>query len=588
MGFFIRQFLTYSPRRYELGESIIFFKSPFPSLSIFRYFGTKSASNCDSREKIKLGLGNIKGLDDAICLHENMSRMRPLPSVIQFTQLLSRVVNLKEYSAAIYLFKDICNLGVPVNEYTMTIAVNCYCLSNRVDYGFSILGWFFKRGCVPNVFTFSTLLKGLFRENKISEAQELFRKMVEEELCELNVVTYVIDGLCKAGNTPMAIELLRVMEKGRGCKPNNHIYSMVIASLSLIRGLCNLSRCRDAKMVLKKMIDHKIYPNVMTFSTLVDALCKGGLLGEAEDVLQIMKQQNVNPNLFTYNSLMDGYCLQGRMDEARSVFDSSMPSMNIAPDVISYSILINGYYKRKKIDEAMHMFREMPTRGLQPDIVTYSIVLQGLFRGGRCSEALEIFDELQAVGLKPNFYTYCNMLDGLCRNDRVDRALLLLDELENKGGEHHLHIAYYSIVMDGLCEAKNLDQARVIFSDLASKGLEPDVATYTIMIRGCCQNGLLDEAQDLFQRMKEASLSPDGISYNVIVRGNLKGGKYEAASKFLEEMDAKGFSPDSLTFELLHDSLDAKEHNSTVFKMFQKWAPASTLNKNQQAKELGV
>ncbi|KAK6136000.1 hypothetical protein DH2020_030272 [Rehmannia glutinosa] len=182
--------------------------------------------------KINVGLGNIKGLDDAIFLYENMARMRPLPCVKQFTQLLSRVVNLKEYSAAICLFKDICNLGISVNEYTMNIAIDSCCLSNRVNDGFSILGLFFKRGCVPDGFTFSSLLKGLFRENRIIEAQELFQKIVRERLCELDVVTYgiVVYGLCKAGNTAMAIELLRVMEKG-SCKPNIHIYSSVIDSL---------------------------------------------------------------------------------------------------------------------------------------------------------------------------------------------------------------------------------------------------------------------------------------------------------------------------------------------------------------------
>ncbi|KAL3630962.1 hypothetical protein CASFOL_023946 [Castilleja foliolosa] len=174
-----------------------------PFLFIFRHFCAKSVANRNSREKMKLGLGNIRNLDDALSVYDDMSRARPLPNVKQFNQLLSRVVNLKECSAAIYLFEDIsCNLGIYVDEYTMNIAINSYCLSNRADFGFSILGWFFKLGCVPNVITFSTLLKGLFRENKINEAQELFRKMVKEELCELSVVTYgtVIDGLCKAGN----------------------------------------------------------------------------------------------------------------------------------------------------------------------------------------------------------------------------------------------------------------------------------------------------------------------------------------------------------------------------------------------------
>ncbi|GFQ01129.1 pentatricopeptide repeat-containing protein at1g62670 mitochondrial [Phtheirospermum japonicum] len=499
-GFRVSRFLSSSPNCYGVGKSRFIYNNHIPplSLSIFRCFGTKFVLNCNYLEKLK----SVKGLNDALRLYDNMSRMRPLPSVIQFNQLLSRVVNLKEYSAAIHLFEDIsCNLGVSVDEYTMNIAINSYCLSNRVNYGFSILGWFFKRGCVPNEITFGTLLKGLFRGNKINEAQELFRKMVREGLCELNVVTYnmLIDGLCKDKMIDFALNLFDEMSK---------------------KGIC---------------------PDVMTFSSLIDSLCKEGLVDEAEDMLQIMKQQNVNPNVFSYNSLMDGYCLQGRMDEARNVFDSSMASKNLAPNVWSYSILINGYCRKKKIDEAMHMFREMPRKGVKPNMATYNTILQGLFRCGRDSCALKLFDELQADGLKPDFYTYCNMLDGLCRNGQVERASLFLDALERKEGEH-LHIAYYTIVMDGFCKAKKIDVARAIFRDLTAKAVAPNVVTYNSMIKGCCQNGLLEEAKDLLLRMEQISLSPDEITYNSIIQGNLKGGRYEDASRLFEEMCAKGFS----------------------------------------------
>ncbi|KAK6156246.1 hypothetical protein DH2020_010494 [Rehmannia glutinosa] len=493
-GFCLGQFLTSSLKCYESGKSHFFSHSPLRFLSVIHCFGTKkSATNCNSREEIKVVLENIRDLDDALCLYENMVRMRPLPCVEQFNQLLSCVVNLKDYSTGIYLLKDVCNLGISVSEYTMNIGINCCCLSDRVNYGFSILGLFFKRGCVPNVVTFSTLLKGLFRENRINEAQELFRKILREGMCELSVVTYgtVIDGLCKAGNTAMAIELLksngkrefsvidglckdRVIDSAvklfaemteKGITPNIVTYNILVC------GFCNLGRWREVKMFLKEMMDCKICPDVRTFSTLIDALCKEGLVDEAKDILHLMMERNVVPNVVSYTALMDGYCLQGRMIEARNVFDS-MASTNTAPNINSFNILINGYCKKMKIDDAVHLFREMRLKGLTPDIVTYSTLLQGLFRVGRCSYALKLFDELQAARLKPDFHTYCNLLDGLCKNKHVKRALLSLNALEQNG--ELLHISYYNIVMDGFCKAENFHKAQSIFSDLPSKGLEPD------------------------------------------------------------------------------------------------------------------
>ncbi|KAL8479246.1 hypothetical protein ACS0TY_026204 [Phlomoides rotata] len=382
----------FSPNCYQLLRR--FSHTPLLSLPHNRFF---SKSPANSR-------------DDALVLYEKMTRMRPLPSVIEFTQLLTRVVHLREYSTAIRLFKDICNLDIPVNEYTLNIVVKSYCHCNRADYGFPVLGMFFKRGCAPDAITFSTLLRGLFMENRINEALELFLKITREELCELNVILYgtVIDGLCKKMKIDTALKLFDEMCK-KGISPNVIVYS------SLIHGLCSLSRWEQVHILLGEMIDHKICPNVVTFTCIADALCKKGLVDKVEDVLLMMMRHNVVPNVVSYNVLIHCYCSQGRVDEARKVLDS-MVSKNVAPDVHSYNILIDGYCTLKKIDDAIHLFMEMHKKGLRPNVVTYTSLLQGLFRVGRCSDAVELFDELQAVGLKPNFYTYCNLLHGLCQN----------------------------------------------------------------------------------------------------------------------------------------------------------------------------
>ncbi|KAK4394078.1 putative pentatricopeptide repeat-containing protein, mitochondrial [Sesamum angolense] len=141
--------------------------------------------------------------------------MRPQPSVVQFTKLLSIIVKMKQYRVALNLFEEMCQSGAPVNEYTLTIVTNCYCLLNRVDFGFAILGSFFKRGYEPNVTTFTTLIKGLFLDDKVIEAEKLFKKLLALKLCEPNEVTIltVINGLCKAGHTLTACDLLGLFEK---------------------------------------------------------------------------------------------------------------------------------------------------------------------------------------------------------------------------------------------------------------------------------------------------------------------------------------------------------------------------------------
>ncbi|KVH91309.1 Pentatricopeptide repeat-containing protein [Cynara cardunculus var. scolymus] len=162
----------------------------------------------------------ITKLDDAFQLFDEMTQRKPLPSVIKFNQLLQVVAKLKHYSSLIDLFKKMVSIGVLVDVYTTNTVIMCCCQMYRTSEGFAIVAYGLKRGVVPNVFTFNTILNGLILEDRILEAKRLFKKVIKEQLCDLDVVTYntMIKGLCKFGNNDTAISLLRMMNE-RGYKP---------------------------------------------------------------------------------------------------------------------------------------------------------------------------------------------------------------------------------------------------------------------------------------------------------------------------------------------------------------------------------
>ncbi|KAL1535478.1 pentatricopeptide repeat protein [Salvia divinorum] len=66
--------------------------------------------------------------------------------------------------------------GAPVNHYTLSIAIDCFCRLRRPDFGFAILGCFFKCGYKPDMVTFNTLIKGLLLVGRIPEAAKLLFK----------------------------------------------------------------------------------------------------------------------------------------------------------------------------------------------------------------------------------------------------------------------------------------------------------------------------------------------------------------------------------------------------------------------------
>ncbi|KAK4383635.1 putative pentatricopeptide repeat-containing protein, mitochondrial [Sesamum angolense] len=198
--------------------------------------------------KPKVDFSSINDVDDAVCLFHDMVRMQPQPYVFQFNKLLTVVVKMKHFCCPLSVRQN-ASIGAPVNEITMSIAVNCYCLLNRVDFGFAILGTFFKRGWEPDATTFNTLIKGLFLVGEIAEAEKLFKKLLSEKLCEPDEIMYliVLNGLSKAGHTLAARDLLGFFEN-MSCKPNVYAYNTVID------GLCKDKMTDDALYLLSRMI----------------------------------------------------------------------------------------------------------------------------------------------------------------------------------------------------------------------------------------------------------------------------------------------------------------------------------------------
>ncbi|KAJ9557440.1 hypothetical protein OSB04_012054 [Centaurea solstitialis] len=503
-------------------------------------------------------------VDDALKLFNEMILHKSiLPNVVNYSSLIhglcssgrwadAAVTKMQHYSCSIHLFKQMTAIGVPVDVYTTAIVIN-------------------------------TLLNGLILEDRILEAERLFKKLIKGKLCEPDVVMYstMIKGLCKVGLNDTAIALLRLMNE-RGCKPNVMTYNTIIDSLckdkmiddalklfnemifhkgilpdvvtynTLIHGFCNQGRWDDASKMLREMEDERMSPNVITYSILVDAFCKEGMVEDAEAVLNIMVERGKVPDLVTYSSLIDGFCLRGELKKAKEIFDL-MKIRGHVPDIVTYNSLLNGYCKKSKIDEALHLFHEITEKGMKPDVITYNTMLQGLFRVGRYKDALELFNEMRMHNqIPPDAITYGIVLEGLCNNHQVDEALSLFRMM--CGNELNLDIVLYNILIDG-----------------ASKCGKPDIAKDII---SCfCREGQVREATELFFQMEERGCPPNCVTYNVLLQGLLKNGQYDMIEMWLKKMDAQGFSVDASACSMLLDHISSRSLDGSLLKLIGKLVP---------------
>ncbi|KAJ6858264.1 hypothetical protein NC652_040739 [Populus alba x Populus x berolinensis] len=546
-------------------------------------FTSSSSSRSRYKHKNDDASSSFRNIDDALASFNHMLHRKPLPCIIQFNKLLSAIVRMRQYyDAVISLSKQMELAGLSPNTCTLNILINCFCLMQHVDLGFSVLAKVIKLGLQPTIITFTTLINGLCKAGEFAQALELFDDMVARG-CQPDVYTYtaIINGLCKNGETAAAAGLIKKMGEA-GCQPDVVTYSTLIDSLckdrlvndaldifsymkakgifptvvsytSLIQGLCSFSRWKEASAMLNEMKSLNIMPDIVIFSLLIDIFCKEGNVLEAQGVLKTMTEMGVEPNVITYNSLMHGYSLQMEVVEARKLFDV-MITRGCKPDVFSYSILINGYCMVKRIDEAKQLFNEMIHQGLTPNTVSYTTLIHAFCQSGKLREARELFKTMHTNGYLPDLCTYSVLLEGFCKQGYLGKAFRLFRAMQ--GTYLKPNLVMYTILIDSMCKSGNLNHARKLFSELFVQGLQPDVQIYTTIINGLCKEGLLDEALEAFRKMEEDGCPPNEFSYNIIIRGFLQHKDESRAVQLIGEMRDKGkpvrdFNPETTTEELL-------------------------------------
>ena len=152
--------------------SIRITRVPFHALSLAQSQTNSSASvNVETHDsnhnqllksmRDKCKGGSFRNVDDALDLFDKMLQLSPLPSIVDFTQLLGAIVRMKHYSVVISLIRDMESLKISPSFYILNTLINCFCHLNCVDFGFSFLARLFKLGYQPDRITLNTPVKGL-------------------------------------------------------------------------------------------------------------------------------------------------------------------------------------------------------------------------------------------------------------------------------------------------------------------------------------------------------------------------------------------------------------------------------------------
>ncbi|XP_021294893.1 pentatricopeptide repeat-containing protein At5g46100 [Herrania umbratica] len=361
---------------------------------------------CDIREAIFLsicrGYGRVHRPLDAIRVFDKMKEFGSEPSQRSYITVFDILVEENQLKIAFRFYRHMREVGIQASVASLNILIKALCKnSGTMDSALHIFREMPNRGCPPDFYTYGTLINGLCRFGKITEAKELFQEMKTRD-CSPSVVTYssLIHGLCQSKNINEAMGLLEEM-KSNSIKPNVFTYS------SLMDGLCKDGRSSEAMELLETMVSKCCRPNTITYSTLIHGLCKEGKLQEAVEILDRMKLQGLQPDAGLFGKVISGFCDVDKFTKAANFLDEmvlgrTLPNrLTWSLHVRIYNMVVRGLCTKSDLSRAFLLYLSMRTRGISVEAGTFETLMKSFCEKGDLQKAARIVDEMLIDGCIP-------------------------------------------------------------------------------------------------------------------------------------------------------------------------------------------
>jgi len=274
---------------------------------------------------------------------EQMKNNSIEPNCVIYSTLIKAYNKMKLHDIALEIFEKISHEEKINSNIIIYNAVLDVCVESKNLEKLKEISEFIKVMCnlcptfpKPNLITYSTIIKGFAKCQKMDEAMEIYESLKAQNF-QLDEVLFntLIDGFAKAGNSKMALKIYEEM-KNYGIKGSAIIYSILI----------------------------KMY-------------CNANDLNNALYYFNLYKTENHKPTIVPYSTLIQVYIRRKELDKAIEIFEE-IKKVKLVPDQVSYNFIINGCTFNKKLEKAIEYLHESFSKNMKLSDDTYNNLLEYL------------------------------------------------------------------------------------------------------------------------------------------------------------------------------------------------------------------
>ncbi|XP_010246449.1 PREDICTED: pentatricopeptide repeat-containing protein DOT4, chloroplastic [Nelumbo nucifera] len=513
--------------------------------------------------------------------------------VFLWNLLMNEYAKIGNFRESIRLFKQMLELGIDANSYTMSCVFKCFAALGSVVEGEQVHGYLLKSGFDSYSAVGNSLIAFYSKCKKIQSAREVFDELSDRDTISWNsmISGYVSNGLAEEGlklfiQMPLSgvdldlttmisilpacaeigsLYLCRALH-GYGIKAhfdsevtfNNTLLDLyskcgdldaatrvfvkmdkrsVVSWTSMMAGYTREGQYDRAINLFKEMEEEGIKPDIFTITSILHACACNGSLESGKDVHNYVRSSNLQFHVFVANAIMDMYAKCGSMEDARSVFDQ-MP----VRDTVSWNTMIGGYSRNCLPNDALGLFIQMQNE-LKPNVVTMACVLPACASLSALKRGQEIHSHVMRNGFFSDLYVANALVDMYVKCGALVHARRLFDRMPTKD------LISWTVMISGYGMHGCGREVISVFNEMRRTGVEPNGLSFISILYACSHSGLIDEGWRFFNIMKnDCKIEPKLDHYACMVDLLARAGHLTKAYKFIQMMPIK---PDSTVWGAL-------------------------------------
>ena len=444
------------------------------------------------------------------------------PDTVTFNILLKHIVEEiikkeKTFDEVERLLRDMEHRKIEMNQITYNTAIDAAIESRQFNYAWELYEKMKQSETVkPDVFTYSTLVKGL--------------KMVNENESQGKKYRYN-DATVSKDNCERALEILNTI-KSNGLQLDNVLFNSVLDIL------VSFGEMHKAEEIFTQMKENHIQPTLVTYSTMIKGYGQIHNFKQALNVYNEMRSNNLQPNDVIYGCLLNS-CIKGNKSEFIDVLYNNMLKDNIQPNSVIISTMIKGYSKSKQFNKALQLFTAVDND--IKNITVYNSMLECCIECNQINELKQLFNQLTQRAKNedkapvPNVITYSTVIKGFAKNGEIVEAKKIYDFVLNNFTE--LDELLFNTIADGFAKANQEEIALSVLNEMKLRNVKRSSIIYSILMRMYAHLNKEQKCVDMFAQMKHDGVKPSIIAYTNLMQMYIKKKKIVEAMNTFNELE---------------------------------------------------